>query len=456
MYAHYKYPVYKSIFKPLLFWDDIEENIIKKYTIPKKCNKNLQVNEIDELLNKQLKNYNKMTKRNLEETLRFLFDKYREFLFISIRDNDITGYHIYKYHSKNDWHQDLKTFNGQDFKKFYYEYLKKLKRPFIKYEDPEKWTSNNCLLQMSDWSRREGIPESYVSEIIQMIEFTKRKYNGLPDCDLIINRKDFPLLKLDKTPSYSNLYSKTKIMNQPDNPWIICSQCKTVEHYDINYPSADEWISVTSPSEIVTDWKQKYATAIWRGSSTGCGTTIKNNNRLKLANISNKWKSNNEFNQNNKIDNTPFLDAGITRFVKKFKVTNQIIYYLNPKDFNFYLSKFMDFKDQTYCKYLLNIEGNVSAYRYGSLFSTNSVVINIKSKYYLWFEPLLTKNEFVELNSDFDEYDIAKAIKYLKQNDSKAEEFANNGVKFYNKYLNKDKISEYWFKLMMKINDLQI
>ena len=117
----------------------------------------------------------------------------------------------------------------------------------------------------------------------------------------------------------------------------------------------------------------------------------------------------------------------------------------------------MDFKDQTYCKYLLNIEGNVSAYRYGSLFSTNSVVIKIKSKYYLWFEPLLTKNEFVELNSDFDEYDIAETIKYLKQNDSKAEEFANNGVKFfYNKYLNKDKISEYWFKLMIKINDLQI
>ena len=56
MHAHYKYPVYKSIFKPLLFWDDIEENIIKKYTIPKKYNKNLQVNEIDELLNKQLKN----------------------------------------------------------------------------------------------------------------------------------------------------------------------------------------------------------------------------------------------------------------------------------------------------------------------------------------------------------------------------------------------------------------
>ena len=28
MLAHYKYPVYKSIFKPLLFWDDIEENIL--------------------------------------------------------------------------------------------------------------------------------------------------------------------------------------------------------------------------------------------------------------------------------------------------------------------------------------------------------------------------------------------------------------------------------------------
>ena len=38
MLAHYKYPVYKSIFKPLLFWNEIESNIIDNYTKPTKYN----------------------------------------------------------------------------------------------------------------------------------------------------------------------------------------------------------------------------------------------------------------------------------------------------------------------------------------------------------------------------------------------------------------------------------
>ena len=456
MIRHTEYPIYKSYLKPLLFWDEIQESIIKKYTLPKKFIKNMEINEIDELLNKQIKNYNKMTKRNLEETLKFLFNNYREFLFFSVRDNNVNGYYIYRYDYDNNWAQDLKTYNNQDFKKFYYDYLKKLRRPFMKYDDKSKWYSNNCILSMTDYSRKYGLNESYIKEIIDMINYTKKKFNGLPDCDFIVNRKDFPLLTLDKTPSYSNLYDKTKKMDQPDNPWIICSQCKTENHYDINFPTTDEWNFILRPQDVETDWSKKYPTAIWRGKSTGCGVTIKNNNRLKLADISHKWKSNNNYNQNNEVDKTPYLDVGISQFVKRLKVTNQIIYYLNPKDLDFYISKFMDYKDQSYCKYWFNIEGNASAYRFGTIFSLNSVVINIKSKYYLWFEPLLTKNEFVEIEEDFNEGDIAKTIRYLKENDDKAEDIANNGRNFYKKYINKGIISEYWFKLMMKINDLQI
>ena len=97
----------------------------------------------------------------------------------------------------------------------------------MKYDDKSKWYSNNCILSMTDYSRKYGLNESYIKEIIDMIDYTKKKFNGLPDCDFIVNRKDFPLLTLNKTPSYSNLYDKTKKMDQPDNPWIICSQCKT-------------------------------------------------------------------------------------------------------------------------------------------------------------------------------------------------------------------------------------
>lgn len=456
MHQHYKYSNYKSLLKPLLFWEEIEKNIIDTYTPPKHFIKQIEVNEIDELINKQIKNYNKMTKENLEETLKFLFNNYREFLYFRIRDNLIESYHIYNYDYKNDWAKDLKTFNNKEFKHFYFEYLKVLKRPFMKYDQLESWYTNNCILSMTDYSKKYGLPTSYISEILDMLEYTKNKFNGIPDCDLIINRKDFPLLTLDRTPSYSNIYSKSKNMNQPRNPWIICSQCKTLNHFDINFPTADEWKSFSEDTQMQTDWSKKYETAIWRGSSTGCGTNIKNNKRLNLANISHKWKTDNRYNSNNNIDKKPYLDVGITNFVKRLKVMNQTIYYLNPKDLNFYLSKRMEMKDQTYCKYIFNIEGNVAAYRYSTLFASNSVILNIKSKYYLWFEPLLKDKDFIEVKEDFDENYIADTITYLKKNDEYARNIASNGVAFYNKYINKNKISEYWYKLLTKVNFLQI
>ena len=113
-------------------------------------------------------------------------------------------------------------------------------------------------------------------------------------------------------------------------------------------------------------------------------------------------------------------------------------------------------KDQTYCKYIFNIEGNAAAYRYSTLFASNSVILNIKSKYYLWFEPLLKDKDFIEINEDFDENYIADTITYLKKNDEYARNIASNGVAFYNKYINKNKISEYWYKLLTKVNYLQI
>ena len=54
--------------------------------------------------------------------------------------------------------------------------------------------------------------------------------------------------------------------------------------------------------------------------------------------------------------------------------------------------KYISYEDQSNYKYLLNIEGNTSAYRFSSLFYTNSLIINIESKSKLWFEPLIKHN----------------------------------------------------------------
>ena len=61
--------------------------------------------------------------------------------------------------------------------------------------------------------------------------------------------------------------------------------------------------------------RKKIPTAIFRGSSTGCGASLKTNPRIHLAYLSKKWDSDNRYNKNNKIDKYSFLDAGITNWV---------------------------------------------------------------------------------------------------------------------------------------------
>ena len=78
-----------------------------------------------------------------------------------------------------------------------------------------------------------------------------------------------------------------------------------------------------------------------------------------------------------------------------------VISYLNEREIPFKIDHpRMDMKEQSNCKYILNIEGNVSAYRYGNLFATKSLIINVKSDYYLWFEPLLTNEEIITFPKD--------------------------------------------------------
>ncbi len=53
----------------------------------------------------------------------------------------------------------------------------------------------------------------------------------------------------------------------------------------------------------------------------------------------------------------------------------------------------MSHQEQAKYKYIIYIEGNVSAYRGAFLFSMGSVVIWIKSNFKLWFEKKLKHRE---------------------------------------------------------------
>ena len=67
-----------------------------------------------------------------------------------------------------------------------------------------------------------------------------------------------------------------------------------------------------------TPWHHRQSTAVFRGNSTGPGTTPETNQRLLLAKISHEWSTDDElrkqYGRGNGIDGIPFLDAGVVSF----------------------------------------------------------------------------------------------------------------------------------------------
>jgi hypothetical protein len=472
IYEHEKHKSYKSILQPLLIWEEIETEIINNYSIPKKydklnSNKNMDKHlELDKLVNDQFKNYKTMNKKDLIQTLKFLFNNFKEFLFFSIRDGKIKSYYVYNKDFKNTWSKDLRFVeeNGQineNFNEYYERYLKSTGKHQV--DNPvlskEKWYINNCILATNDWKE---MPTSYVSQIQNMLDELVKMYD-VPDCDLIINRKDFPILNLDKSPAHNSVYSSDKIMTeQPDNPWTIFSQNKTKNNYDICIPTADEWnfVNELSKKKVNHNWNTKKSIGVFRGGATGCSTNIDINPRFRLSKISNEW--NDQTNAKSK-DKHELIDVGIVvgntknKLTTKMKINNQLVMYLSKSPI--ILNKRLEYDEQSNYKYVFYIEGNASAYRLSSMFYMKSTVLYIDTKYYQWFEPLLNKSKnvqhMIKIKENFDEKTIFKEIKKLKENDKKAQEIALNGYDFFEKYINKETILHYWIRLLIKTNELQ-
>lgn len=451
----------KKYLPELTSWVQIEKTIINNYCPPLKfsINESFKINsKIKKLIDIQIKDYHLLSKKELIQTLKFLFNGYKCFLFFSIRNNQISGYYIYNVSYRNNWHHDLKTDEGSSFDQFFKKYNQmvgdKNPKKKIGISDRNTWYSNNCVLKTSDqWYFKYGTNKSYINGFLEMLEFTKNQYGFLPDCDFFINKMDFPFIRKDKTYSYQNLYSKPEEDNsQPDNPWFLCSQSKTKEHLDIVIPNSDEWegLSKLQETDYNQNWETKKNMAIFRGSSTGCETTVKNNPRLWYAYLSS------EINKDLISSSNSIIDVKIVTPVKKLKVNRGVISYLDPRKLTFKIDyPFMDMNKQSNSKYIFNIEGNVSAYRYGTLFATKSLIVNVKSDYYLWFEPLLTNKEILTFPKNITKLQLQQKLQTIIKNDTHSKEIAKNGYKFFQKYINYRIISQYWFYLLINFNRKQ-
>ena len=104
-------------------------------------------------------------------------------------------------------------------------------------------------------------------------------------------------------------------------------------------------IFVGNPRDLFTEanfrkfergWDEnRVATAFFRGTATGGGTSADNNQRLKVAQLSHQWKNDLE-----KGGKEPFLDAAIVGWnLRDKKIANAPMSFLRAKNFDFTAGK---------------------------------------------------------------------------------------------------------------------
>jgi hypothetical protein len=131
------------------------------------------------------------------------------------------------------------------------------------------------------------------------------------------------LLKRNLTEPYENMFDDDNyplLSHKYDKYSPILGGSITSEYADISIPTWKDWARISSKENKFfvkscnqddicnlesVPWENKIPTAIFRGSSTGCGVDINTNPRLKLAYLSSITPEE---------DGYKLIDAGITKW----------------------------------------------------------------------------------------------------------------------------------------------
>jgi hypothetical protein len=249
----------------------------------------------------------------------------------------------------------------------------------------------------------------------------------------ILNLTDALMLKKDRT-----------------SPWPILGTGKLDEKYQgqmlpiFGGSSADGYEDITIPNyddvrvvlgydkvpEAMVGWGEKFNKMVFRGSSTGCGRKADTNMRLNVAGLEYPW-----------------LDAGITKLTKNLKFDEK--HGLGKVDTVPLVPK-MSFGEQSKYKFILNIDGNVAAYRLLTWMQTGSLIFKVKGPYTVWYEDkLVHRKTVIEVKEDLS--DLEEQYEWCLKNDAKCRKIAERAVKLSKKLLTLDSVNKAFSKKLNSV-----
>jgi len=406
--------------------------------------------------------YRDLTCDDVIHTFEYIFHKYKKGIFFKIVKNELRVFLPFsKIEYTNEWSDKIQA-DPRKYKSIY-ELLEKSSNQSGFTYDPNRihylkdhWYANNGLLRY-EYPISEN--DSGVSTLRDML-MTLCRERQVPDGEYFINKRDFPILKKNKTEAYGCLFGEdTPLVSHSYEKYCpILGMTTTDDHADVPIPTWDDWARVMYPEKMfgkdfikypdpyVSNYHEKIPTAIFRGTSTGLGTTIYTNPRLYFTCLS-KQNVCDE-------DGVPFLDCGITKWNCRPRRIQATDYYdtIDPglvEELG--TTAYMPMEEQAQYKFILHLPGHSEAYRLSMELAMGSVILLYPCRHQLWYSARLKPYEhYVPVNEE----DIFDKIKWCKQHPEECEKIASNARKFYEQHLSKDAILDYFQALLQDLQDV--
>jgi hypothetical protein len=405
--------------------------------------------------NIEWKKYSHLTTESVDNTFAYLFNKFKKGVFVKIKNNKLSVFLPFSKHNYiNEWSEYMKQPPSYTDMTSFLLYASKIQCYDIKPEQVNKfvnkWYANNCLIR-SEFPIGEN--DRGVSNLKDLL-LTLCETRIVPDIELFFNRRDFPLIK-DGYEPYEQIFDNEKfplISHNYDKYCPILSMVTTDKHNDIPFPTMEDWSRVSNIEDsklfypdfknykfaFNMDWNSKKSIAVFRGASTGCGVTIETNPRLKVSKLS--------------LSHPDIIDAGITKWnCRPRKIMNkQYLEIIDPTKLGLPLVQFLSPIEQSNYKYIINIDGHVSAFRLSLELSMGSVVLLQESKYRVWFRKYLKEYEhYVPIKEDLS--DLVEKIRWCRDHDEECKRISEQAKLFYDTYLTKKGVLDFVQTLFFNI-----
>ena len=377
-----------------------------------------------------------MTLTSLENTLKYIFEYlHHPCHMLCIRNNQAIIYRLKMGTSSASMYKLIKDVHFP--KMLESKMITKTQKKIIKNRMIGPFRVLQCLIKKRDLPQ-PGLVKS-PNQYIQVLQGMK-----LPNGVFIINQTDSVILTNDGTHPFYMVTGKQSLGKYDFSKYLpILSLSGQYGYADIPIPGYEdiEYVYNTqlyekNISQFNTIWENKtIQKAVFRGGSTGCGYTPETNMRLKVSTLKSKY-----------------IDAGIVREINTPSVKFDPIYGLGMINLPIKPVSFMTMNEQSNYKYIIHIDGNVTATRLLTTMITGSLILRVGSIYTSWVDHMLFPNvHYLPIKPDLS--DLETKIKWCIKNDDKCKIIAQNGFDFAKRVLVKDFIQSYIQKMVWSLSD---